>query len=81
MRNMDKRCERAKSAYFRSARSDSDNKLFFVERLGTRLPHDTLTSLYSLNCISLDSDNTRLHSYFVVFSELYIYHLALRNMS
>ena len=33
--------ELAKSAYFRSASSESDNKLFSVEGLGTRLPLDT----------------------------------------
>ena len=35
--------ELAKSAYFRSAFSESDNKLFSVEGLGTRLSLDTLT--------------------------------------
>ena len=37
--------ELAKSAYFRSASSESDNKLFSGEGLGTRLPLDTLTCL------------------------------------
>ena len=37
--------ELAGSAYFRSASSESDNKWFSVEGLGTRLPHDTLTCL------------------------------------
>ena len=37
--------EFAKSAYFRSAISESDNKWFSVEGLGTRLPLDTLTCL------------------------------------
>ena len=37
--------ELAKSAYFRSASSESDNKWLSVERLGTRLPLDTLTCL------------------------------------
>ena len=37
--------EIAKSAYFRSARSESDNKCFSGEGLGTRFPHDTLTCL------------------------------------
>ena len=36
--------ELAKSAYFRSASSESENKLFSVEGLGTRLPLDTLVS-------------------------------------
>ena len=35
--------ELAKSAYFRSASSESDNKWFSVEGLDTRLPLDTLT--------------------------------------
>ena len=34
--------ELAKSAYFRSSSSESDNKLFSVEGLGTRMPSDTL---------------------------------------
>ena len=38
-------CELTKSAYFRSASTESDNKLFSVEGLGTRLPLDTLTCL------------------------------------
>ena len=38
-------CELAKSAYFRSASAESDNKLFSGEGLGTRLPLDTLTCL------------------------------------
>ena len=37
--------ELAKSAYFRSDSSESDNKLFSGEGLGTRLPLDILTSL------------------------------------
>ena len=37
--------ELAKSAYFRSANSESDNNLFFVEGMGTMLPLDTLTCL------------------------------------
>ena len=37
--------ELAKSAYFRSARSESDNKWFSGEGLGTRLPLDALTCL------------------------------------
>ena len=37
--------ELAKSAYFRSASSESENKWFSVEGLGTRLPLDTLTCL------------------------------------
>ena len=37
--------ELAKSAYFRSASSESDNKLFSVEGVGTCLPLDTLTCL------------------------------------
>ena len=37
--------ELTKSAYFRSARSESDNKWFSGEGLGTRLPFDTLTCL------------------------------------
>ena len=37
--------ELAKSAYFRSASSESDNKWFSVEGLGTRLPLNTLTCL------------------------------------
>ena len=40
--------ELAKSAYLRSASSESDNKLFFGERLGTRLPVDTLTCFKSI---------------------------------
>ena len=37
--------ELAKSAYFRSASSESDNKWFSADGLGTRLPLDTLTCL------------------------------------
>ena len=37
--------EHAKSAYFRSASSESDIKWFSGEGLGTRLPLDTLTCL------------------------------------
>ena len=37
--------ELAKSAYFRSASSESDNKWLSGEGLGTRLPLDTLTCL------------------------------------
>ena len=37
--------ELAKSAYFISARSESDNKWFSGEGLGTRLPLDALTCL------------------------------------
>ena len=37
--------ELAKSAYFRSASSESDNKWCSGEGLGTRLPLDTLTCL------------------------------------
>ena len=37
--------ELAKSAYFRSASSESFNKWFSGEGLGTRLPLDTLTCL------------------------------------
>ena len=35
----------AKSAYFRSASSENDNKWFSADGLGTRLPLDTLTCL------------------------------------
>ena len=35
----------SKSAYFRSASSESDNKWFSGEGLDTRLPLDTLTCL------------------------------------
>ena len=37
--------ELAKSAYFRSACSESDNKWFSADGQGTRLPLDTLTCL------------------------------------
>ena len=37
--------ELAKNAYFRSARSECDNKWFSGEELGTWLPLDTLTCL------------------------------------
>ena len=40
--------ELAKSAYFRSASSESDIKWFYVEGLVTRLPFDTLTCFKSL---------------------------------
>ena len=40
--------ELAKSAYFRSASSESDNKWFYVGGLGARLPLDTLTCLKSM---------------------------------
>ena len=47
MRDMGKKVifrERGKSAYFRSARGDSDNKWLLLERLGGKLLLDTLTS-------------------------------------
>ena len=37
--------EHAKNAYFRSASSESDNKWFSVEGMGTRLPLDSPTCL------------------------------------
>ena len=40
--------ELAKSAYFRSASSESDNKWFSVEGLGIMLQLDTLTCLKSM---------------------------------
>ena len=44
-------CKRTKRAYLRSATSESDNKLKFVERLGTRLLLVTLTCFKSMTSL------------------------------